>query len=166
VNRRVLIAAALTAAVLAATPPTPPASTQTTPTTEPPPGTLPPIVDPDHYGGVPESIWQTHLDWLTSQGRTPAQAETEIQRVVNVAIIRDVFPDNLENKAVRVAWCESRLSTWAVSRTGRYIGLYQIAARLHGYTRNQMLDPRTNAEAALRLHNTSGWRPWPVCGRR
>jgi hypothetical protein len=74
-------------------------------------------------------------------------------------VICEVFPDRYCGQALRVAWCESRLSVNA--RNGQYRGLFQMGSwerRRYGHGP----DARTQARAALRYFNASGrtWRPW------
>lgn len=83
--------------------------------------------------------------------------------------IADVFPDWIENKAISVANCESRLQYDAVSPGGGNWGLFQINRRTWertvnnmGYSWNQTLDPYINAEIALYIWSAAGgsWQPW------
>jgi LysM repeat protein len=82
-------------------------------------------------------------------------------------IIRDVWPDDLEDEAIRIATRESNLVPTAKNYC--CYGLFQVYFRAHqrwltqmGVTNaNQLFDPRTNALAALALWNRSGsWAPW------
>lgn len=83
---------------------------------------------------------------------TPAQQKS-------AQAIRVVFPDHMENYAIRVAYCESRLK--ANARNGPHRGLFQINYRLHRPEGGGSLYNATvNAKTALRLVNKSGWRPW------
>ena len=88
-----------------------------------------------------------------------------------MAIIREVWPDELEETAIFVARRESNLVPSVVGGRGDCcIGLFQIYWSVHkswlaaaGITEpSQLLDPRTNAEAAMKLfkRNGSSWRPW------
>jgi LysM repeat protein len=92
--------------------------------------------------------------------RTYSRAEVE-------AIIREVWPDELEDKAVAIAKRESNLIPTA--RNSCCLGLFQIYYSVHktwlaamGITSSsQLLDPRANAYAALVLYNRAGgWGPW------
>ena len=81
-------------------------------------------------------------------------------------IIRDVWPDELEDEAIRIATRESNL----IPTVKNYCcyGLFQIYYNAHrtwlasiGITSAaQLFDPRVNATAALALYNNSGWAPW------
>ena len=82
-------------------------------------------------------------------------------------IIRDVWPDDLEDHAVAIAKRESNLQPTA--RNYCCIGLFQIYWNVHkswliavGVTSaDQLLDPRTNAGAAYFLYlRNGGWGPW------
>ena len=88
-----------------------------------------------------------------------------------IAIIREVWPDDLEETAIFVARRESNLVPSVVGGRGNCcLGLFQIYWSVHkswlagaGITEpSQLLDPRTNAEAAMKLYrrNGSSWRPW------
>jgi LysM repeat protein len=81
-------------------------------------------------------------------------------------IIRDVWPDSLEDEAIRIATRESNLIPTV--RNACCYGLFQIYYSAHrtwlagiGVTSAaQLYDPRVNASAALALYNSSGWAPW------
>lgn len=84
------------------------------------------------------------------------------------AIIRDVWPDHLEDEAVRIAKRESRLIPTV--RNACCFGLFQIYFTVHrgwlavlGITSSsQLFDARTNATAALALYQRNGWAPWAL----
>jgi len=63
------------------------------------------------------------------------------------------------SQALRVAWCESRLHTWA--RNGQYLGLFQMG----GYARSKYghsSNANDQARYAFRYFVDSGrdWSPW------
>jgi LysM repeat protein len=82
------------------------------------------------------------------------------------AIIREVWPDDLEDRALEIARRESRFhanaSNWCC------VGLFQLHWNAHkgwlsaiGVTsKAQLFDARTNAQAAYALYQRSGWAPW------
>jgi hypothetical protein len=87
------------------------------------------------------------------------------------AIIREVWPDELEETALFVAQRESNLVHTVIGGKGDCCyGLFQMYWSVHrawlasqGITSAaQLLDPRVNAEAALTLYRRNGnsWRPW------
>ena len=84
------------------------------------------------------------------------------------AIIREIWPDELEDRAVQIATRESRLQPSA--RNACCLGLFQVHWRAHrgwltdlGITSpDQLLDARTNSIAALALYERSGWAPWSL----
>ncbi|MEM1335298.1 MAG: hypothetical protein AAGG08_17760, partial [Actinomycetota bacterium] len=82
-------------------------------------------------------------------------------------IIRDVWPDELEDRALEIAYRESRFVPTA--RNFCCLGLFQIYWEVHdvwlvdiGITSSsQLFDPETNARAALALYERAGgWGPW------
>jgi peptidoglycan hydrolase-like protein with peptidoglycan-binding domain len=83
-------------------------------------------------------------------------------------IIRDVWPDDLEDHALAIANRESRLVPTA--RNACCYGLFQIHWRAHrdwlatiGVTSPiQLLDAATNARAAFALFQLDGWAPWAL----
>lgn len=94
------------------------------------------------------------------QVRTYTAAEVE-------AIIRQVWPDELEEKAIEIATRESKLKPTA--RNWCCSGLFQIYYGVHhtwlagiGVTSaDQLLDPTVNANAAYALYQRAGsWKPW------
>jgi hypothetical protein len=83
------------------------------------------------------------------------------------AIIRSVWPDELEGRALEVAWRESNYKPTA--RNSCCYGLFQVYWSAHrswlsglGITSaEQLYDPATNARAALALYERAGgWGPW------
>lgn len=84
------------------------------------------------------------------------------------AVIRDVWPDDLEDRAVAIATRESRLQPGV--RNACCWGLMQIHWKAHrswlaqfGVTSpEQLLDARTNAEMAYQLYLIDGWAPWSL----
>lgn len=69
--------------------------------------------------------------------------------------------------AMRVARCESGLNPGAVSKSGTYVGLFQLSGRYHqpraqrmGFTWAQMTEALPNAQVAADLFHEQGWRPW------
>ena len=108
----------------------------------------------------------------TPAGSGPAPAATARPgRAAVVAIIREVWPDDQEETAIFVARRESKLDPTVVGGRGDCcLGLFQIYWSVHrawlasaGVTDAvQLLDARTNAEAAYRLYRRNGdsWRPW------
>lgn len=83
-------------------------------------------------------------------------------------IIRDIWPDDSEDRAVAIATRESRLVPTA--RNACCYGLFQIHYAAHrswlaayGVTSPaQLLDARTNATVALALFQAAGWGPWSL----
>jgi LysM repeat protein len=82
-------------------------------------------------------------------------------------IIREVWPDELEDKALEIAWRESGYQPGA--HNWCCYGLFQIHWNAHqgwlddfGVTSaTQLFDARTNARAAYALYQRSGgWGPW------
>lgn len=93
---------------------------------------------------------------------SPSYSASEVEQ-----IIRDVWPDNLEDQAVAIAKRESNLQPTA--RNYCCIGLFQIYWSVHKSwltavgvsSAEQLLDPRVNAGAAYFLYlRNGGWGPW------
>lgn len=83
------------------------------------------------------------------------------------AIIRSVWPDDLEDKALAIAWRESNHQPR--ERNFCCYGLFQIYFEVHKKwladlgvnSAEDLYDPTTNAYAALVLYQRSGgWGPW------
>lgn len=83
-------------------------------------------------------------------------------------IIRAAWPDELEDRAVAIAFRESRLVPTA--RNACCLGLFQIHWAAHrawlagiGITAaGELLDAATNAAAAYALYQLDGWQPWTL----
>ena len=104
-------------------------------------------------------------------GQSPAPTPERFTRKQSMAIIREVWPDDLEETALFIARRESNFVHHVVGGTRNCcIGLFQIYYSVHrSWLANmgvsdasQLLDPRVNAEAALTLYRRNGnsWRPW------
>ncbi len=85
------------------------------------------------------------------------------------AIIRQVWPDDLEDEAIRIATRESNLNPTV--RNYCCFGLFQLYYKVHqtwlaqmGVTAaEQLYDPLTNAYAAYALYlRSGGWGPWKL----
>ena len=94
----------------------------------------------------------------------PAKRHT---KAASEKVIREIFPDHLEDRAVAIAKRESKLN--AASWNWCCIGLFQINWWSHrswlkaeGITEpEQLLNARTNAEVAWMIYKRSGgWGPW------
>jgi LysM repeat protein len=107
---------------------------------------------------------------ISSQPVLSTPKEMYTRRQV-VAIIREVWPDELEDNALYVARRESNLVPAVVGgRNDCCLGLFQIYWSVHqSWLRktgvaepSQLLDPWVNAQAALTLYRRNGnsWRPW------
>ena len=102
----------------------------------------------------------------------PAQVAPPAQKFTRaevIQIIRDAWPDELEERALAIAQRESKLQPQVVNRFGCCYGLFQIYYRWHkdwlpnvGVNSAQdLLDPRLNAIAAYRMYQrNNGWGPW------
>jgi len=86
-----------------------------------------------------------------------------------IQIIRDAWPDDLEDRALFIAHRESKYRPGSISGSKCCYGLFQIYYRWHkswlsevGVTSaDQLLDPRLNAAAAYRMYQrNNGWGPW------
>ncbi len=131
-----------------ATMPTPPPATTVESTTTQPPVTTAPATTAPATTQPPTT--------------TPASA-SEVQQ-----IIRDIWPDELEEKALQIAWRESNYIPTAFNGSCCY-GLFQIYWTVHAgwlddygiYSSADLLDARKNATAAYALYQRAGgWGPW------
>ena len=86
-------------------------------------------------------------------------------------IIRDIWPDDLEDRALAIAQRESNLKPHVIGGSaGCCYGLFQIFYFWHkdwlpnvGVTSaKQLLDPKLNARAAYELYQRNGWGPWKL----
>ena len=127
-----------------------PANAATPTTAAPPPPTTAPA--PPTTARPPATVPPARQNWT--------QAEV-------VAIIRQVWPDHLEEKAITIAWRESNHRPGV--RNFCCFGLFQIYFNVHrswlasmGVTSaEQLYNPLVNAQAALALYNRAGgWGPW------
>jgi LysM repeat protein len=100
-----------------------------------------------------------------------ATSPTRPSAAVVARIVREVWPDALEQTALEIVWRESRLQSDAESECCS--GLFQIYFEVHkGWlaglgidSRVDLHDPRVNAEAALALYQRAGgWGPWSLAG--
>ena len=139
-----------------ATLPAPPTAATTT--------TAPPATAPST--APPPSVASTTTSTTTAPTTTvpvpppPPRAEIE-------AMIREIWPDDLEDKALTIAWRESGYRSTA--KNWCCYGIFQIHWSAHkswlddiGVTSPaHLLDARTNVKAAYLLYQRSGgWGPW------
>ena len=126
-----------------------PANASTPTTAPPPPTTKPPAPS------------------TTKPPATVPPAKTTWTQAEVIAIIRQVWPDHLEEKAIEIAWRESNHKPGV--RNFCCFGLFQIYFNVHrswlssmGVTSaTQLYHPLVNAQAALTLYNRAGgWGPW------
>ncbi len=142
-------------AVTPAPPTTKPPTTQ--PATTQPKATAPPTTQPK----TPPATT------VPPTTQPPAPANTYSKAEV-AQIIRDVWPDDLEDQAIAIATRESNLIPTV--RNYCCYGLFQIyftanksfLAGIGITSAAQLYDPRVNATAALALYNHSGWAPWAL----
>ncbi len=136
-----------------ATVPSPPTTTSAPPASAPPTTAPPATTTTPKPTGAPS----TTAPPVTSPP-TPGEVED---------IIREVWPDDLEDKALAIAWRESGYRSNA--RNWCCYGLFQIHWSAHkswlddhGVTSaTQLLDARTNTRLAYALYQRSGgWGPW------
>jgi hypothetical protein len=84
------------------------------------------------------------------------------------AIIREIWPADLADEAVRIATRESNLVPTV--RNWCCYGLFQIYFEMNKKTLSglgitaaeQLYDPRVNATAAYAMYQRSGWAPWKL----
>ncbi len=97
---------------------------------------------------------------------TPAPRPTYTKEQI-IQLIRDVWPDHLEQHALEIAYRESRYNPYAVNSC--CYGVFQINYNAHkgwlptiGVTSAaQLFDPRVNVYAAYVIYQRSGsWAPW------
>ena len=132
-----------TAKAKAAPPTTPkpkaPPTTAPAPKPAPPPAPAPITAPPNSY--------------------TPAQIES---------IIRQVWPDDLENQALAIAQRESHLIPTSHNYCcyGLFAIYYEAGKKLLnsiGVTSPaQLFDPWVNTRAALAIYQVAGWNPWKL----
>ncbi|MFK8023889.1 MAG: LysM peptidoglycan-binding domain-containing protein [Ilumatobacter sp.] len=133
-----------------------PTPTETTPTTPAPATTTPATTTP-----------ATTRPTTTTTTTVPAGADASPDEVQQ--IIRDVWPDELEERALEIAFRESRYVPTA--KNFCCYGIFQIYWEVHdvwlddiGITSaEQLYDPSTNAKAAYALYQRAGgWGPWQL----
>ncbi|HWL45382.1 MAG TPA: LysM peptidoglycan-binding domain-containing protein [Ilumatobacter sp.] len=135
-------------------------------TTEPPATTAAPTTQAPTTTAAPNTQAPT-----TPVAPTTTAAPTPIANV-SIAeaqqIIRDVWPDELEERALEIAYRESG---WRATADNGWccVGLFQIYWTVHQNwlddygitTRNDLKDARKNATAAYALYQRAGgWGPW------
>ena len=140
------------------------------------PTTLPPTTEPPATAAPTTAPMTVETPAPTAPATTEPPATTEAPTTVPPAppppaeieqIIRDVWPDDLEEQALRIAWRESGYNP----RAQNYCcsGLFQIYYDVHAgwlaelgiNSAADLYDPHANATAAYALYQRSGsWEPW------
>ena len=147
--------------------PTPPAAPATTSAPATTPSTQAPLTTTATTTPATTTPATTSPATTTPSTQAPAVDTSPAGPEEIKQIIRDVWPDDLEDRALEIAFRESRFDP----RAKNYCcyGLFQMYWSVHrgwladlGITSDQQLyDPRTNARAALALYERSGgWGPW------
>jgi hypothetical protein len=143
-----------------------PSTTASPPTTEPPTTAPPSTTDaPATTAAPPATEPPTTTDPPTTAPPSPPEPPADPGDVE--AIIREIWPDELEDRALVIAGRESGLRPDAYNGWCCY-GLFQIyfdanrsfLASLGVTTPEQLLDARTNATVAYAMYQRSGWSPW------
>jgi hypothetical protein len=148
--------------------PTTPSSTAAPAPTDPP-ATEPPSNDPPPTEPAPTEPPSTEPP-TTEPPTTPAPPTTlpaPVDPARVEAIIRGVWPDDIEDRALVIAQRESGLQPNAYNGWCCY-GLFQIyfeanrgfLSSLGVTTAEQLFDARTNARVAYAMYQRSGWSPW------
>ncbi len=75
-----------------------------------------------------------------------------------------------DDKAIRVARCESSLNPKAVDPSHTYFGLWQFSRSTWQAYGGPGTDPRAvnsyrQTQIAWKLYKDRGWAPWPYCGK-
>jgi hypothetical protein len=148
---------------------TPPSTTTTTaapPTTRPPaPATTSPPAPTPRATPAPATTAAPRPP--TTSAPAPTSPSRNYSRDEVIQIIRDVWPDELEEQAIRIVQRESNFRPTA--KNFCCYGLFQIYYQVHrgwlsgiGVTSgDQLFDPVVNARAAYTLYQRSGgWGPW------
>jgi hypothetical protein len=149
----------------ATTPPPPPAPTA--PAAKSPPPTPTPAPAPAPSRPPTTTAPRPTSPPPTTTPRPPLPPASNASAAEVQAIIRAVWPDELEERALQVAWRESNFIPTA--KNFCCYGVFQIYWSVHkgwlsgmGVTSaEQLYDPTVNARAALVLYQRSGgWGPW------
>ena len=150
----------------ATTPPPPPPPTTAAPTTVAPPTTSRPSTTSSRPATtVPSTSRPPATPTTTAPAPRPPTSNASPAEVQ--AIIRAIWPDDLEERALQVAWRESNYIPTA--KNFCCYGVFQIYWSVHkGWlagigitTAEQLYDPTLNTRAALALYERSGgWGPW------
>jgi Transglycosylase SLT domain len=143
-----------------------PATSAAPPATEPPAPADPTTTDaPTTTGAPPTTAAPTTTDPPTTSAPPPPDPPADPGDVE--AIIRQIWPDDLEDRALVIAERESSLQPNAYNGWCCY-GLFQIyfdanrsfLGSLGVTTAQQLFDARTNATVAYAMYQRSGWSPW------
>lgn len=117
----------------------------------------------------PQTIASLGLSSGAATASVPAVRQTPpVPAADPEGIIREVWPDELEDRAIQIAHRESRLDPTA--RNACCLGLFQIYYRVHrawladlGINGpDDLLDARANTTAAYALYQRNGWAPWSL----
>lgn len=122
-----------------------------------------------HWQEAPRIVVDTITESATASAPAVRQNQPVLTAPVALSveeIIRDVWPDQLEDRAVRIAWRESRFVPTA--RNACCFGIFQVFFSVHRrwladfgvYQPSDLYDPRVNATVALALYEAAGWSPW------
>jgi LysM repeat protein len=150
---------------------TPPATTTTVATTAAPPTTARPASPPTTARPASPPTTARPSAPATTAAPPATPPARSYSRDELIQIVRDVWPDELEEQAIRIAQRESNFRPTA--KNFCCYGLFQVYYQVHrgwlagiGVTSGeQLLDPVVNARAAYTLYQRAGgWGPWRQTG--
>ena len=115
-------------------------------------------------------IAATHLGFPPSDKKYSSFSRN--QSLAIFAISHYFEKDDFED-AIKIAWCESRLSPTSVNKrnpNGTFdYGLFQLndggTMQRLGVNKESAIDPFVNAKAAKVLFDDRGWKPWACKGK-
>ena len=146
-------------------PPTTAAPTTAAQTTAAPTTAASTTAAPTTAAPTTEATTTTEAPSTTAAPAPPSNSNASAEQVKQ--IIRDVWPDELEDRAIEIAYRESRFVPTAKNYC--CYGIFQMYWSVHrswladiGITSDQQLfDPTNNARAAYALYQRAGgWSPW------
>jgi len=92
-----------------------------------------------------------------------AQTGPEVVALIHEAADREGLSPWARQRALQIAWCESRYVAWAYNRSSGATGVFQFIPSTARAVGIDPWDAQQNVDAAVRLLAAGQWQHWRAC---
>jgi hypothetical protein len=101
--------------------------------------------------------------WAHSCAAAGAQSRDEVVALIHEAADRHGLSPAGRQRALRIAFCESRYLANAYNRSSGATGVFQFVPRTAAWVGINPWDAEANIDAAVRLMAAGQWQHWRAC---